>query len=120
MKKTLPPSAWFRIWLAAIVALVFIVILLPRAGRIVYEPVTDFYLVEDQNRQMVIFATLMLLPLAIVYWGGKSNWKLEVVGWVLLIGLFSGALATTSGNPADKAHRLNLQKLLRYSQHLGG
>ncbi|MCD6052356.1 MAG: hypothetical protein K0Q55_3774 [Verrucomicrobia bacterium] len=116
MKKTLAPDAWLRTWFAAVVALVFVVILLPRSGRIVYEPVTQSYLVEDQLGQIVIFATLMLLPLAIVYWGGKSNWKLEVVGWLLLIGLFSGALAKTSGNLSDKAYRLNLQKIL----HLGG
>lgn len=119
MKDSLSPNAWLRTWLAAVVALVFVMILLPRAGRVVFDPVTESYLVEDQIRQMVMFSALFLLPLAIVYLGGKSNWKVEVVGWVLLIGLFAGALANTSENSADKALRLNLQKMLKYSQYIG-
>jgi len=114
MKDSLSPHAWFRTWLAAVVAVIFVLILLPRAGRVVFEPVTEFYLVEDLVKNMVMFSVSMLLPIAIVYLGGKSNWKVEVVGWVLLIGLFVGVLANTSGNPADKAHRLNLQKQLQH------
>jgi len=102
MKQPTPPKVWFRSWLAAMVALIFLMILFPRSGRFVREPVTGYHLIEDRPQQMAIISFVLLVPVAIVYWGSKRNSKLEFVGWVLLIGLFSAAMVKTAGRPTDK------------------
>ena len=90
MEKSKSKISWVRIAAAAILAFLFLSILIPNTGRIVVDHSTNppTYLIKDRPQHIVMLVVILLVPLNCIYFGARRFPILELIGWVLLVGLF--------------------------------
>ena len=88
---------WVRASLAALVTLLFLGILIPNTGRIVVDTSTTpaTYHIKDRPQQIAMLVGMLAVPFACIFFGARRSRVLEIIGWVLLVGLF--ILATQKG-----------------------
>jgi len=77
MENVKPRLGWIRGTAASVLTLLYLAILIPNLWSLT---------------QFVIYVGILLIPLACIHFGAGSVRWLEIIGWVLLVGLFILAL----------------------------
>jgi hypothetical protein len=80
---------WGRVAIAALLSLIFFAVIFPNLGRVVIDHSTTppTFILKDRLKQITLWVAILLVPLACIVFGGRRFW-LELIGWVLLAGLY--------------------------------
>lgn len=90
MEKTESKIGWVRIVAALLLSLLFLVILIPNTGRMHIDRSTSppTFTVIDRPQEIVKLVSMLVVPLAWIYFGARRSGLMEFAGWFLLIALF--------------------------------
>jgi hypothetical protein len=80
---------WGRVAAAAFLSLIFFAVIFPNLGRldVDHSTIPPTFIIKNRPEQIALWVAILLLPLACILFGGRRFW-LELIGWVLLAGLY--------------------------------